>query len=46
MQLLVVATKNIVPFDFVDFFATAIVRSPHENYNPPRPVLGELLIIA
>ena len=35
---LVVATKNIVPFDFVGFFAPAIVRFRHENYRPPRPV--------
>jgi hypothetical protein len=34
----VVATKNIVRIDFVDFSATAIVRSLHENYCPPRPV--------
>ena len=41
---IVVATKNIVPFDFVDFFAPAIVRSEHENYYPPRPVHGELRV--
>jgi heat shock protein HslJ len=33
-----VPTKNIVHIDFVDFFATTIVRSLHENYNPLRPV--------
>ena len=33
-----VVTKNIVRFDFVDFFAPAIVRSRHENYRPPHPV--------
>jgi hypothetical protein len=33
-----VATKNIVRIDFVDFFATAIIRPLHENYHPPRPV--------
>jgi hypothetical protein len=33
-----VATKNIVRIDFVDFFATTIVRSGDENYRPPRPV--------
>ena len=33
-----VATKNIVRFDFVDFFSPTIVRSLHENYCPPRPV--------
>ena len=37
---LIVATKNIVRSDFVDFFATAIVRSRHMNYRPPRPVLA------
>ena len=30
-----VATKNIVRSDFVDFFATTIVRSLHEYYRPP-----------
>ena len=33
-----VATKNIVPTDFVDNFGIAVVRSRHENYPPPRPV--------
>ena len=33
-----VAAKNIVRIDFVDFFSPTIVRSRHENYYPPRPV--------
>ena len=39
-----VATKNIVRsdfVDFVDFIATIIVRSLHENYRPP--VMSTLL---
>ena len=32
-----VLTKNIVPIDYIDFFATAIVRSLYENYRPTRP---------
>ena len=36
-----VATKNIVRSDFVDFIATIIVRSLHENYRPP--VMSTLL---
>ncbi len=39
---LAVATKNIIRIDFVDFFATTIVRSLHEYYRPP-PVLSTLL---
>ncbi len=34
----VVATKNIIPTDFVDFFTIAVIRSRHENYRPPPPV--------
>jgi len=33
-----VPTKNIVPIDYIDFFATVIVRSLYENYRPPRPI--------